>query len=633
MSLLHLAGRSQRHSRPARRFPGLLDALESRLLLSTTPLPLNPSLYSALAVEPVVSIVKVRNASEANPTATGTGRFAVLRSGGSDDQPLTVSYTLSGTADAADYSPMTGTVTIPAHAFFALIDVVPVIDTVNEPTKTVVATLAPDAGYSLVPSLVLRSATLTITQVHAVDFAAATGFTATGGLWNYDCSDGASATASAAPTTAGATSTRYTTTTTLANGSQTQGSFDWQSDGSSLQLLGATLWSGTLSFADLHVAPAILSGTFTDTSAVTWDLGGGSGDGAGTATVKTTLLGLETLTVPGGTYSAYKIDMKISLALRGNQIDAGDSHATTVTFVDDRLIYAVPGVGIVKMAETASSRTALQGRATDAGKAVRISVFRGNAPAASSSSTGTTNTTGGSTGYAGLGCMTLTTSNPPAGLAGVSGSLTVASSGSFILSGGAPSSGALTLNPPASLVTGSSSGLSSGLGAANSITLSDVGALNGLVLSGQSYSLAAVLLNSCNLASAGGSSVTISNNPGGAPTLALSNVAFNPAGRGTVGTLYIPADFLLNAQSTLEFDIKDASADQLKVTGILKIAPDPAAMPTIKLTPTGALAGTYTLATYAPSPAISAASFILPTAPAGYQWNINDTAIQLVPAA
>jgi len=98
---------------------------------------------------PFVSVVATdAAAAEAGPTS---GSFTVSRSGnGSTDWPLTVFYSVSGTATpGSDYTALSGSVTIPAGASSASVAVNPVDDPLIEISESVVVTLSPGAAYSI----------------------------------------------------------------------------------------------------------------------------------------------------------------------------------------------------------------------------------------------------------------------------------------------------------------------------------------------------------------------------------------------------------------------------------------------------------------------------------------------------
>jgi len=125
--------------------------------------------FRCVPVPPTVSIT----ASDAAAGEIGpdSGTFVVTRSGGSISRDLVVNYVLSGTAaSGADYSALTGTVTIPAGSASAVFSVVPISDSLIEGSETVIATITPSASY------VIGTASATIT---IADGPAATALTAT----------------------------------------------------------------------------------------------------------------------------------------------------------------------------------------------------------------------------------------------------------------------------------------------------------------------------------------------------------------------------------------------------------------------------------------------------------------------
>jgi glucose/arabinose dehydrogenase len=100
-------------------------------------------------------------ATDATATETDatTGRFTVSRTG-STTAPLTVFYTVGGTATAgSDYVSLPGSVTIPAGARQADVIVTPIDDGAHEGPETVVVNLVANAGYRLGGT---TSATVTI---------------------------------------------------------------------------------------------------------------------------------------------------------------------------------------------------------------------------------------------------------------------------------------------------------------------------------------------------------------------------------------------------------------------------------------------------------------------------------------
>ena len=106
---------------------------------------------------PTVTIAATTpNASETGPTP---GIFTVARSGDTS-APLTVNYTVSGTAtNGSDYNTLSSPVIISAGSPTATITVAPIDDSLVEGNETVIVTLASDPNYTLGTP---NSATVTI---------------------------------------------------------------------------------------------------------------------------------------------------------------------------------------------------------------------------------------------------------------------------------------------------------------------------------------------------------------------------------------------------------------------------------------------------------------------------------------
>lgn len=97
---------------------------------------------------PVVSLA-VTDGSATEGSATDTGIFTVSRTG-STAAPLTVNYTVTGTAtNGVDYQNLPGTVTIPANASSTTIVVTTIDDSAIEGNETVVVTLSASAAYTV----------------------------------------------------------------------------------------------------------------------------------------------------------------------------------------------------------------------------------------------------------------------------------------------------------------------------------------------------------------------------------------------------------------------------------------------------------------------------------------------------
>ncbi len=96
-----------------------------------------------------------------NATEGGSGTFNFTRT--ATGGPLTVTYTLSGTAvPGLDYPAPAGTVTFPDGVATQTVTIAPVADRYLDPGDTVIATIAVGTGY--VPSATQASATMTITD-------------------------------------------------------------------------------------------------------------------------------------------------------------------------------------------------------------------------------------------------------------------------------------------------------------------------------------------------------------------------------------------------------------------------------------------------------------------------------------
>jgi len=97
---------------------------------------------------PVVTIAATDDMAAEEP-AGATGNFRISRTGLTVG-PLTVSYTISGSASSADYTPvLTGGSTIPAGQSFVDIKITPVEDTLIEDAETLTLTLVASGSYDV----------------------------------------------------------------------------------------------------------------------------------------------------------------------------------------------------------------------------------------------------------------------------------------------------------------------------------------------------------------------------------------------------------------------------------------------------------------------------------------------------
>jgi Calx-beta domain-containing protein len=104
--------------------------------------------------------IAASNPSAAEPSVAAT--LTVTRTGGTTAAPLTVAYTIAGTATSgSDYTALPGSVTIPARQRSATISVRPIDDETLEPSESVIATVAARPSYIVGTA---SSATVTITD-------------------------------------------------------------------------------------------------------------------------------------------------------------------------------------------------------------------------------------------------------------------------------------------------------------------------------------------------------------------------------------------------------------------------------------------------------------------------------------
>lgn len=117
----------------AHMYRALLEASSGTLFTST------PTLVTINAADPL-----------AHEAGLGTASFRLNR-GGDLSQPLTVQYSVGGTATAgSDYVALSGSVTFPANENTVLVTVTPRDDASVEANETIVLTVQPGAGYSLI---------------------------------------------------------------------------------------------------------------------------------------------------------------------------------------------------------------------------------------------------------------------------------------------------------------------------------------------------------------------------------------------------------------------------------------------------------------------------------------------------
>ncbi len=107
-------------------------------------------LYKHTASAPSAPTVTIAATDGAAAEGGGDTATLIVTRSGATSAPLTVNYSLGGTAgQGADYSALPGSVTIPAGSASAAITVTPIDDVLGEGPETVVATLSAGAGYAV----------------------------------------------------------------------------------------------------------------------------------------------------------------------------------------------------------------------------------------------------------------------------------------------------------------------------------------------------------------------------------------------------------------------------------------------------------------------------------------------------
>jgi hypothetical protein len=98
----------------------------------------------------IVSFTNVVNVTTFNPSASETGptpgQIAFTRA--TADGPLTVNYTVSGTATSgADFTPLSGSVSFGPFDTLVTVSITPIDDSISELPETVIVTIVPGSGY------------------------------------------------------------------------------------------------------------------------------------------------------------------------------------------------------------------------------------------------------------------------------------------------------------------------------------------------------------------------------------------------------------------------------------------------------------------------------------------------------
>jgi hypothetical protein len=95
---------------------------------------------------PVQTINIIANDPSAAEGGSNNAVFTVTRNG-STAAALTVKYTVGGTAAAADYAALSGSVVVPAGLASAAIVIIPIDDAIKEANETVLITISTNAAY------------------------------------------------------------------------------------------------------------------------------------------------------------------------------------------------------------------------------------------------------------------------------------------------------------------------------------------------------------------------------------------------------------------------------------------------------------------------------------------------------
>jgi hypothetical protein len=112
--------------------------------------PIPASRLTAFVPTPSTTVSIQATTPTAAESGQAKGTFTITRTGGSTALPLTVYYTVTGTASTTDVQQdLTGIAQIPAGALSAAIDVTPIDDHVTEGDETVCLALLPDKKYAV----------------------------------------------------------------------------------------------------------------------------------------------------------------------------------------------------------------------------------------------------------------------------------------------------------------------------------------------------------------------------------------------------------------------------------------------------------------------------------------------------
>ncbi|MCC7146921.1 MAG: hypothetical protein IT443_10795 [Phycisphaeraceae bacterium] len=321
--------------------------------------------------EPTVT-VKASKATTSESGTGGDGQFTLTRSNALLDQPLTVIYEVSGTATAeSDYQPLPQYAEIPAGASSVTLDVKAKADLLAEGTETVILTLWQGKDYRLGPAA-QQAATVNISNALGVNLLEVGAFDELGTTWNYDM-------------TVNGFKGSATVRNLEGDSDQYRQEMVFDVDGDTLEqtliwtkVAGALLLDfdsvqldslvedlgGELYWPRLQVSGPVLCGPVTDSGPIFLDLGK-YGMIEGTVTLTTTLVGMETVTVKAGTFSAYKVQIAEKDAMQGTITGSKGTAKLTATENCLFTFWVLPNIGIIKFAMTSSASVAAAGYGSD----------------------------------------------------------------------------------------------------------------------------------------------------------------------------------------------------------------------------------------------------------------------------
>jgi hypothetical protein len=152
---------------PAANAKGTLSAFDVKAFDGTITSKSAVAVKVVTVSEPDVQITankkKVFPVAGNKPAADGL--FTLKRSGGETSAPLTVSYSIGGSAVAGtDYAPLSGSITFAAGMTSATITAIPLADAQADAPVTLVLTLSPSDDIDYAVDSKLSSATITITE-------------------------------------------------------------------------------------------------------------------------------------------------------------------------------------------------------------------------------------------------------------------------------------------------------------------------------------------------------------------------------------------------------------------------------------------------------------------------------------